>query len=77
MSTQQKEGFFYGFIAIFGVLTPWLWATGMICLILDYVVKYLGEGREARINDLIHANILPLKLEIEKLKNEIALLKKE
>ena len=77
MSSQQKEGFFYGFIALFGILTPWLWATGMICLVLDYVVKYLSMGREEEIKKLINEENMSLKLEIETLKVEVLKLKEK
>jgi hypothetical protein len=72
---NTTKGFFYGLLAICGVLTPWVWATGFVALLLDYIVKYLAGGREIEINKLIKIKILPLELEIERLKNEINELK--
>jgi hypothetical protein len=69
---NTPRSFFYTFLAIIGVLMPYIWLSGFVAYLLDCIVRYLAGGREKEIVKLIKAHTIPLELEIERLKNELA-----
>lgn len=56
-------------------VTPWFVLGGIFWRLIDRVVKYFAEGREAEMNKLIDAKTAPLTDAIDKLTHAVNELK--
>lgn len=56
-------------------ITPWFVVGGLMWRLIDRVVKYFSDGREAEMNKLIDAKQEPLIQAIEKLTDAVNQLK--
>lgn len=58
-----------------GAITPWFVLGGLFWRLIDKVVKYFADGREAEMNKLIDAKTAPLTSAIDKLTDAVNELK--
>ncbi len=67
---QQTE-----WIALAGILVPWIAIGSGIYAIVYFAFKYASEGRDIRINEMIEKRIHPIEAKLDTLIGDIAILK--
>lgn len=75
MSQPQHPVGWFEILQAFQNVTPWFVIGGILWRLIDRIVKYFADGREAEMNKLIDAKVSPLTEAIEKLTDAVNQLK--